>query len=271
MDELSAETIRAALRSECLGRQVLYQDRMDSTNSTAASLARKGAADGFLVIADEQTAGRGRLGRPWVAPRGGALLFSLVLRPHDSPLHKCPRGLDPRRAQALTMVCSLGVRQAILETTGLAAQLKWPNDILLDGRKAGGILCELGLDGPRLAYAVVGIGLNVDMDARALPAEYRATSLSNELGRHVPRLRLLCAALLYIEQRYRSLLAGAPVVEEWAAALQTIGQRVELSTAEGMLEGIAEGVDADGALLLRLDSGQVRPVLVGDIAAPGPA
>jgi BirA family biotin operon repressor/biotin-[acetyl-CoA-carboxylase] ligase len=268
LGELSAEKIRAGLRTECLGRQVLYQDRMDSTNSIAGTLARQGAPDGFLVIADEQTAGRGRLGRAWVAPPGGSLLFSLILRPGVSPLGRSPHDLDPRRAQTLTMVCGLGVRQAISETTGLQAQLKWPNDILLSGLKAGGILCELGLDGPRLEYAVVGIGLNVNVSAHVLPAEYNATSISRELGRRVSRLRLLCAALLHIEQGYRSLLAGAPVVAEWAAALQTIGQRVELRTTEGILKGIAEGVDADGALLLRLDSGQVRPVLVGDVTVP---
>ena len=268
MGELNAERVLAGMRTHCLGQHVLYQDSIDSTNSTAGKLARQGAADGFLVIADEQTAGRGRLGRAWVAPPGGSLLFSLILRPEISTVGGPLHGFDPRRAQTLTMVCGLGVRQAIIETTGLQAQLKWPNDILLGGRKAGGILCELGLDGPRLEYAVVGIGVNVNVAAHVLPAEYNATSISHELGRRVSRVGLLCAALLHIEQGYRSLLAGGQVVEEWAAALETIGRRVQLSTADGILEGIAEGVDADGALLLRLDSGQVRAVLVGDVTVP---
>ncbi|UCC78111.1 MAG: biotin--[acetyl-CoA-carboxylase] ligase, partial [Anaerolineales bacterium] len=208
MDELSAAAICKALHSGFFGRQVVYCPTIDSTNSVAKTLAQQGAPEGTLVIADEQTAGRGRLGRRWLAPRGTCLLFSLVFRP----------GLKVDRAQSLNMICGLGIRQAIHELTALPAQLKWPNDIMLHGRKTGGILTEMSSSGERLDYVVVGIGLNVNVDISALPAEFRATSIAHELGRTIPRLPLLNEALRFIEQRYSALRAGESPLADWAAA-----------------------------------------------------
>lgn len=255
MDELSAAAICKALRSDFFGRQVVYCPTIGSTNSVAKTLAQQGAPEGTLVIADEQTAGRGRLGRRWLAPRGTCLLFSLVFRP----------GLKVDRAQALNMICGLGVRQAIHELTALPAQLKWPNDIMLHGRKTGGILTEMSSSGECLEYVVVGIGLNVNVDLSALPAEFKATSIAHELGRTIPRLPLLQKALRLIEQRYSALRAGESPLADWAAALETIGQRVQLHTGQGVWQGLATGVDDEGALLLRLDDGHLRRVLLGDI------
>lgn len=255
MDELSAAAICKALRSGFFGRQVVYCPTIDSTNSVAKTLAQQGAPEGTLVIADEQTAGRGRLGRRWLAPRGTCLLFSLVFRP----------GLKVDRAQSLNMICGLGIRQAIHELTALPAQLKWPNDIMLHGRKTGGILTEMSSSGERLDYVVVGIGLNVNVDISALPAEFRATSIAHELGRTIPRLPLLNEALRFIEQRYSALRAGESPLADWAAALETLGQRVQLHTGQSVWQGLATGVDEEGALLLRLDDGQLRRVLLGDI------
>ncbi len=249
------EAILDGLRTEVVGRQIHYFERVDSTNAAATSLAQRGAAEGTLVIADEQTAGRGRLGRRWLAPPGSCLLFSLLFRPV----------LEARRAQGLTMACGLGIREAITAVTNLPAQLKWPNDILLSNRKAGGILTDMHAVGARLDYVVVGIGLNVNLDIAALPASFRATSIRHEVGHTVSRVRLLQQALVCIEERYKALQAGEWPVKEWAAALQTLGQRVQLQTPEGLREGLAEAVDDEGALLLRLDSGRLLRVLVGDI------
>jgi len=257
VDELSASAICKALRSDFFGQQVVYCPTIDSTNSVAKMLALQGAAEGTLVVADKQTAGRGRLGRRWLAPRGTCLLFSLVFRP----------GLKVERAQALNMICGLGVRQAIHELTALPAQLKWPNDIMLHGRKAGGILTEMSSRGELLEYVVVGIGLNVNVDITALPAEFNATSIAHELGRMVPRLSLLQEAVRLIEQRYSALRAGESPLADWAAALETLGQRVQVHTGQGLWQGLATGVDDEGALLLRLDDGHLRRVLLGDIVA----
>ncbi len=255
MDELSAAAICKALRSDFFGRQIVYCPTIDSTSSVAKTLAQQGAPEGTLVIADEQTAGRGRLDRRWIAPRGTCLLFSLVFRPN----------LKVDRAQALNMICGLGVREAIHELAALPAQLKWPNDIMLHGRKAGGILTEMSSKGELIEYVVVGIGLNVNVDLSALPAEFKATSISHELGETIPRLRLLKEALRFIHQRYYALRAGESPLADWAAALETLGQRVQLHTEEGVWQGLATGVDDVGALLLRLDDGHLRRVLLGDI------
>jgi BirA family biotin operon repressor/biotin-[acetyl-CoA-carboxylase] ligase len=258
--ELTRSAILDGLSTKCLGGRVLYYASIDSTNVAAKALAAEGAAEGTLVIAEEQTAGRGRLDRRWLAPPGTSLLFSLIFRPQ----------LEIARAAALTMICGLGVREAIRELTALPAQLKWPNDILLHGRKAGGILTELSTSGEHLQWVVVGIGLNVNLPVAVLPAEFGATSLQHELGQPISRVRLLQQTLLRIEQRYVKLQAGQWPAHQWSAALETLGQRVQLYTAEGAVEGLAEAVDDEGALLLRLDDGELRTVAVGDIVVlPG--
>jgi len=257
LDDLAPAAILDGLHTDLLGRQVVYYRRLDSTNSAAKALAQQKATEGTLVIAEEQTLGRGRLGRRWLAPPGTSLLFSLIFRPN----------LEVRLVQGLTMICGLGVREGIRETTGLPAQLKWPNDVMLGGRKAGGILTEVSAIGGRLDYAVVGIGLNVNLQVSMLPAEFNATSIAHELGRSIRRVSLLQRILVHIEERYHALQAGKWPVTDWASALETLGQRIRLYTTQGLWQGLAEAVDNEGALLLRLDDGQLRRVLVGDIVS----
>jgi BirA family biotin operon repressor/biotin-[acetyl-CoA-carboxylase] ligase len=257
VDELAPSSIGAGLSTVFLGHQVVYYPVAASTNAVASDMARHGAADGTLVITDEQTAGRGRLDRSWFAPQGTSLLFSLLLRPR----------LPARLAQQLTMLCGLGVRESVRQCTGLPAQLKWPNDIMLGHRKAGGILTEVSTLGERLEYAIVGIGLNVNLPTSALPAEFHATSIAHECGHAVSRLQLLQHALRSIEQRYVLLLAGQSPLAEWRAALDTLGQRVQIHSEQEQWEGLAIGVDDEGALLLRLDDGRTKRMLVGDIVS----
>jgi BirA family biotin operon repressor/biotin-[acetyl-CoA-carboxylase] ligase len=254
-DQLTTDLVQAGLNTRFVGQRMICCETIRSTNLAAKALAQAGAAEGTLVLAEEQTAGRGRVGRTWLAPRGTSLLLSLIFRPP----------LAASRAQGLTMACSLAVRDAIREVTGLPAQLKWPNDIMLRGRKMGGILTESEFRSGRLHHAVVGIGLNVNLPLEALPLDFQATSIQHELGRMVPRLELLQHTLVQIERHYLALLRGEWPVEAWAAALDTIGQRVAWYTAQGVCRGTAEDVDDDGALLLRRDDGEVQRVSVGDI------
>ncbi len=255
-EKLTAEAIRWGLPTKLIGRRVLAYSRLGSTNDEAKRLAEAGEPEGTLVIADEQTAGRGRLQRTWWAPPGTALLISLIFRPQ----------LAPHQAQRLTMLCSLAICEAIVKTTGLAPAVKWPNDVLLRGRKVCGILTELGLEGQRLAYAVVGMGINVNVDFSGVGELARtATSLAQELGREVSRLELLRAILVGIEERYARLCAGESPHAEWAARLATLGQQVVVTTPNERMSGVAEGVDADGALLLRDDNGVLRRILAGDV------
>ncbi len=258
--QLTREAILAALDTAFVGRSLEVYDAIDSTNARAVAWARTGAPDGSLVIADEQTAGRGRLGRRWHAPPGSALLFSLVLRP----------ALMPMQAQRATMLCSSAAVEAISAVTGLTAQVKWPNDLVIERKKVGGVLTELGLAGCELDYVVVGMGLNVNLDPAQIPeALAPPTSLRAELGVPVERLPLLSVLLQAVEARYTALGRGWSPHEEWRKHLATLGQPVQVGTPEEVIVGVAEDVDADGALLVRMPKGELRTVLVGDVTLRG--
>jgi BirA family biotin operon repressor/biotin-[acetyl-CoA-carboxylase] ligase len=257
-NRLSADLILKHLATHFLGRNLVYLPETASTNADARRLAAAGAPDGTVVVAEYQSAGRGRLERRWVAPPGSSLLASVLLRPD----------LAPYRAQRLTMLAGLAAADAIEAETGLHAGLKWPNDLLIGERKVGGILTEVDVSGERLSYAVLGIGLNVNLDPAALPGELleRATSLSAELGREVDRLSLLLALLALLEKRYIALGAGAADLHrEWAGRLVTVGREVVVSAGDGEWWGVAEGVDDDGALLVRPPGGEARRVVAGDV------
>jgi BirA family biotin operon repressor/biotin-[acetyl-CoA-carboxylase] ligase len=208
------------------------------------------------VLAEEQTAGRGRLARSWWAPAGSSLLLSLVFRP----------GWPARQAQRLTMACSLAVCDAISAAAGVEAQVKWPNDVLIDGRKVCGILTELDVAGERLQTAVMGIGINVNVDFEsAPPLMAAATSLMQAAGRTVSRLELLVALLESVERRYVATRDGQSYHREWAQRMATLGCEVQVSGAGEAWQGVATDVDADGALLVQTRSGEVRRVLAGDV------
>ena len=259
-DRLTREAILAALETAFVGRNLEVYDAIGSTNARAVDWAHEDAPDGALVIADEQTAGRGRLGRRWHAPPGSALLFSLVLRPD----------LTPMQAQRATMLCSSAAVEAIGAVTGLTARIKWPNDIVIEGKKVGGVLTELGLAGRELAFVVVGMGLNVNLDPAQIPeALAPPTSLQAERGAPVPRLPLLAALLQAVEARYTALGQGWSPHEEWRDHLATLGQPVQVGTPEEVIVGVAEDVNADGALLVRTPEGALRTVLVGDVTLRG--
>jgi BirA family biotin operon repressor/biotin-[acetyl-CoA-carboxylase] ligase len=240
----------------------VYYSSLGSTNEVLKALAAQGAPEGTLVIADQQTAGKGRLDREWLAPPGTSLLLSLLFRPD----------LAPNQAPRLTMICSLAMAEAIEGLTGLPVGLKWPNDVFVRGKKVGGILTEAGTTGGHLDYVVVGMGLNVNLDISSLPElSGIATSLSQELGREVSRLELLWRILEGIETRYKSLRRGKSPHEEWATRLINLGRQVQVTTPHGVLMGCAEAVDADGALILRTADGQRKRVLVGDVTLRGSA
>ena len=228
---------------------------MTSTNDLARALAAQGAPEGTLVLAEEQTAGRGRLGRAWLAPRGTSLLFSLLFRP----------ALLPSQAFRLAMLCSLAAARAIETVTALPIHLKWPNDLVLRGQKLGGVLSESSFTGERLDFVIVGLGLNVNLDVSTLPEiAATATSLSAALGRPVARLPLLQRLLQEIEAGYGDVVQGEALRAAWAARLSTLGQMVRV-TGGTEEEGMAEGVDADGALLLRRADGTLGRITVGDV------
>jgi BirA family transcriptional regulator, biotin operon repressor / biotin---[acetyl-CoA-carboxylase] ligase len=255
-ESLSAQSITRGLGTLMLGQHIEYRPRVESTNDVARQLADAGAVDGSLIIANEQTAGRGRLGRAWIAPPRTSLLMSLILYPN----------LTPSQTARVTMAVALGACDGIRAATGLDAQLKWPNDILLRGKKCGGILAESSTIEERVEYVIVGLGLNVNFaraSVKGIPAD--ATTIADELGAPAPRVLLAQAILRAIERYYLRLRAGENLRDEFAARLMTLTQRVRAQAPWGTEEGIAEDVDDDGALLLRRADGSSVRLTAGDV------
>jgi len=258
MSDLSAEVIAGALRGRRLGRPATYYPRIGSTNDAARQLAEDGAPEGALVIADEQTAGRGRANRSWWAPPGTSLLMSLLLRPP----------IESGRAQEVTMCLGLGALEGIADATGLEAGLKWPNDLMWHGRKLGGMLAEMDTRGAHLNWVVLGLGLNVNQRwDNTVPPEIAdvAISLAMASGRPVDRLALLAGILHRTELWYERWLAGVSPHDAWSARLETLGQKVTVTLPDRILRGVAAGVSPQGALLLREDGGQVHTIWAGDV------
>lgn len=255
MDKLTPELVAAGLGTRWLAHRIVYFESIGSTNDEARCLAQEGTPEGTLVVAEAQTAGRGRLQRRWLAPVGQALLFSLVFYPQ----------IEPRAFFQLTMLASLSCLHAVRSQTGLTPQIKWPNDLLLHGRKLAGVLSELGQTAERL-HGIVGIGLNVNVDFTPFPELHgQATSLCEVLGTTVPRLPLLQEILRWFENGYDRLRAGHSPYAEWSANLATLGQEVRVVTSEGSFTGRATSVDPDGTLHLTLADGTARRIMVGDV------
>ncbi|MCX7683216.1 MAG: biotin--[acetyl-CoA-carboxylase] ligase [Anaerolineae bacterium] len=256
------------LTTRHFGRKVVFLPCVGSTNDVARDLARRGAAEGTVVLADEQTSGRGRMGRRWLAPRCSSILCSLIFRP------SCP----PEQFSLLTMLCSLAAADAIEQQTGLRVALKWPNDLIICSslesgwRKLAGVLTEADVFSERPAFVIVGIGINVNIFPRDLPAlAPDATSIFAETGRWTDRTHLVAAFLTEVERRYELLKTGHSPFAEWQARLATLGNPVQATLAGEVLTGVAEGVTEDGALLLRTPAGTLHRLLAADVTLAPPA
>ncbi|MFI5266009.1 MAG: biotin--[acetyl-CoA-carboxylase] ligase [Chloroflexota bacterium] len=250
--------VLAAARARPLsfGQPLHQYERLESTQAVARQLADDGAVEGTLVVANEQAGGRGRLGNSFYSPLGG-LYLSLVLRPT----------LQPSRAPLIGLAVGLAVAQSIGALTGLESVLKWPNDVLLGGRKVSGVLVDLASSADSIRWAIVGIGVNVNIPS--FPADLRAgaTSLYRELGHEVGLEELRLKLLACFERLYLELLEHGPrsVLAAWSAAPNLRGQIVRVSAANDVYEGTAEGLDSDGALLVRMHGGQVRRVVAAEV------
>jgi BirA family biotin operon repressor/biotin-[acetyl-CoA-carboxylase] ligase len=255
---LDLPALESLLKTDRLGRRMIYMTSTGSTMDVARLEADAGADPGSVVIAEEQSAGRGRFGRSWVSPAGTNLYFTLILRPPSTAL------------RSLSVGAPLAVCRAIETRTGLAPAIKWPNDVLIGGRKAAGILIENELSGASPRFALVGIGLNVNFD---IPPDSEiasiATSISMELKREVSREELMASIL----NEFESLLAdaGGVVYAAWKERLETLGRRTTITFRGQTYEGMAEDADENGNLLLRTDDGTLRTVEAGEVTLRPPA
>lgn len=255
---LDAASVRQAVQGRLIGRELNYQDRVGSTQDVARRAAERGAPEGFVSLADEQTSGRGRLGRTWISPPGASLHVSILLRPDRSYL------------DGLALIAPLAVCHAVFGVTGLEAGIKWPNDVLLNNRKLAGILIETEFRGEAVEFSVVGIGVNVNLDVSQIE-EIRetATSLSAVLGHAVSREQVLIALLSHFDRLYLALRAGRSPYLDWKARLLTLGQDVTVRIADQVYEGVAEDVREDGALVLRHADGSRTVIEAGEVTLRG--
>ncbi len=259
-DALYADDLLARLgKTKVVGRDIQVFEQTTSTNDVIERLARDGVKEGAVVFAESQTKGRGRLGRAWMSPARKGLWFSVLLRPD----------LRPQETTRLTVASATALRRAIQSETGLAPEIKWPNDILIRGRKVAGILTELSAELDKVRHVILGIGVDVNLGANDFPAELRktATSLRIEAGEKLSRPELATALLRELDGDYARVCGNAfgSVADEWEAHCTTIGRAVTIQIGGRRVSGRAESLNDDGALLLRTEHGHLERITGGDV------
>jgi BirA family biotin operon repressor/biotin-[acetyl-CoA-carboxylase] ligase len=257
--DLSPEGVRQILAGSIFAANLVYLERIDSTNRFAKELATTGAPDGTVVIAETQTAGRGRMGRQWASPGHLNLLFSVLVRP------ECP----PEDLFGLTMALAIAAAEAIRERCGLVVKIKWPNDLYVGRKKLGGLLTELALEGRSVTYAVLGLGLNVNWSPRQEEEILQpATSIIDETGKRIPRGELLALILKRFEILYQRLRSGdlEAILRYRNEHCMVLGREVLIMSPEGNLKGVAVRIDRDGALVIHEEGGMEKRVVSGEVS-----
>ena len=262
-DQLLPWEIKEGLKAQFIGREMRYYSVVDSTQDIAIKLAEAGAQEGIVVIAEKQKKGRARVGRKWIAPEGGIWL-STILKP------KIPTA----ESTILPLAAALAVCNAIKSECKLDAKLKWPNDVIIDGKKISGILAEMSCEADRVNYVVIGIGVNANVDVKKIESTikgtegyYGATSLRSKLGRKIDRIKLVRKILVELEEIYLDLERerSDTIIQAWKDNSATLGTNVTVSLNEMCFEGKAIDIDYDGALLVKLPNGSIKRVVAGDV------
>jgi BirA family biotin operon repressor/biotin-[acetyl-CoA-carboxylase] ligase len=264
-DALHADDLLSRLPAgRVVGRDIRVFKETTSTNDVVEKLAHDGVKEGVVVFAESQTKGRGRLGRKWISPANKGLWFSVLLRPQ----------LRPAEATQLTVAAATALARAIQSQTHIAPDIKWPNDLLLGGRKIAGILTEMSAEVDRVSHVIVGVGVDVNQTASDFPPEVRklATSLKLECGRSIQRAELAAAILQELDRDYQRVCHGEfpALADEWESRCTTIGQYVSVMTGQRLIHGRAESLDDDGALLVRTDHGRIERIIGGDVTVEKP-
>jgi len=258
--KLNLSTLQHNLKTHVIGKTVLFLAETDSTNLWAKRLARSGAQEGAITVAGTQSSGRGRLDRRWYSPKGG-LWFSVVLRPK----------IHASQVSQLTLMTALSVIQTLRDLYGIEAEAKWPNDVLVNGRKICGILGEANSEGNIVSFVIMGIGLNANFDVdKALPKSIAAsaTSLGTEMGHMIELEQLLTTLLKRLEADYDIYARGgfSHIVAKWKEHANFLGREVDVIDQQRTFKGVAQDIDANGALAVRLKDGTLRSFLAADVS-----
>lgn len=264
-DTLTPAALQRHLRSAVFGHRIFYYPTIDSTNARALALAAAGEPEGGLVLAEEQTEGRGRRERSWTSTAHLGIYASLILRP----------AIPAPRSPLLTLMAAVAVADALNEVEALGARIKWPNDALVNGRKIAGVLGEVRGGDPEIREMVVGIGVNVNHASDDFPAAFSASATSVRIEKGVPvdRAPILAAILEGFERRYARLLRDGPLtlLREWSSlATPPVGTRLSVEAPSGRLEGSFAGIDEEGALILDGPGGRRHRIAFGEIVEPMP-
>lgn len=260
--EFSIEELNTLI-TDTIWKEIFFFEDIDSTNTTAMELAEKGFTHGVVVLADSQSKGKGRRGRIWFSPSKSSIYMSVILNP----------GIEPKDATLLTLLAAIACAQAIRNTTGLDIKIKWPNDITLNGKKLGGILTEIKSDTEKIAFAVIGIGININIAPEKFPVDIKAiaTSISEHTGATHSRTLIIAEILKNIERWYNAMAKGEyqTIISGWKKLTSTLGKRVSINANQKTITGFAEDIDNDGALILKLDSGSTAKINSGDLTELG--
>ena len=258
-ESIIPDDISKRLNTRRIGEKIYSYAEVDSTNDIAIKLAESGAAEGTVVLAEHQRKGRGRFDRTWHSPTGKNILCSIILKPP----------IGPKRISQISLMTAVAVASLLRSEYDLPALIKWPNDIYLGGRKVSGILVEMGAELDLVHYAVVGIGINLNTVRSDFPPSIRSlsTSVKIETGKKVDRVLAARLLLTQIDRWYHTFLKqGFDLIgNTWVDMSLTLGKRITAKTSDGRITGIPTGLDEDGSLLLRLDSGIIKKIASGDI------
>ena len=257
---LNQETVRDIFKGEFIGKEVYFLESTESTNEKAIEIGKKREdSEGIVVVADSQTKGKGRLGREWISPPGVNLYFSVILKP-DIP---------PTEAPLITLAAAVAVASVLRTWKGVPADIKWPNDIMIKGKKVGGILTEMKTRGKEIDLVVVGIGLNVNMLLDDLPEDIRSATTTLEIEKGVPsdRVGLLGGILAGLDNAYKNLLNGnkRALINGWLSLNCTIGNRIMVRDHDRTITGVAENIGQNGELIVKLESGETEIINAGDV------
>jgi BirA family biotin operon repressor/biotin-[acetyl-CoA-carboxylase] ligase len=259
-DALLAVDLQSRQRNgQLIGNAIRVLPQTTSTNDEASRAALEGHPEGLVIFAESQSAGRGRMGRRWSSPAGRGLWFSVLLRP----------SLAPSECTQLTAASANALVRAIQSTTGITPEIKWPNDLLIKGKKIAGILTEMSAELEHVRSVILGIGIDATQSASEFPADLRniATSLKLATGKTVSRADLAEAVLRELDREYARILAGqfAAVAEEWGSRCSTLGKQVTIDMGARRVRGRAEALDENGALLLRTEHGRIERIIGGEV------